>query len=213
MTHVIIFGDSVAYGLFDPSGGWVQRVRAQVDRRNIAENGYWTHVYNLAVSGDTAADLLGRIETELPARRDSESAQKNVVLFALGINDSAYLINERRARFTDEEFRSNLQSLVGAARKHADKIGFISPFLVNQSAVDPVPWATDMAYRNSLIRNFNMVIQSLCLAEGFDYVDLLTLWSDGEAKRYLQDGVHPNVDGHALIAGRVSELFKKYDLV
>lgn len=212
MTHVIVFGDSVCYGLFDEAGGWVQRIRARVDQRNILENDYWTLVYNLGVSGDTAADLARRIETELPARKDSDSAQKNIVVFAIGINDSAYLVKEGRLRFSEEEFCSNLRLISKIARKHADKIVFVGLYLVNQPAVDPIPWAPEMAYRNSCIRAFDGLIRNLCETEGFEYVNLLDLWNEAEAKRYLQDGAHPNPDGHKLITARVLEFFQKWAL-
>jgi lysophospholipase L1-like esterase len=213
MAHVIVFGDSISYGLFDEAGGWVHRVRAQVDRRNIAKNEYWTLVYNLGVSGDTAADLMQRIETELPARKDSDPSQDNIVIFALGINDSTYLVKEDRRRFTIEQFRSNLHSLVRIAKSHANKIGLLGLFLVDQSVVDPIPWAPEMAYRNALIREFNSVVRDLCNVEGCNFIDLLPLWPEGEAKQYLQDGVHPNSEGHKRISAKVLEYFQELGIV
>lgn len=213
MTHVIVFGDSVSYGLFDPAGGWVQRIRAAVDGRNAAEDGYWTLVYNLGISGDTAADLLQRIETELPARKESDATEDNIVLFALGINDSAYLVREQRPRFTDQEFRSNLQSLVTVAKKHSSKIGFLGLFPVYQPAVDPIPWAPEMAYRNTFIKNFDLIIRNLCEMENLDYVDMSSVWTDDDARLYLQDGVHPNARGHERLAEKALGLFRNYKVV
>lgn len=213
MTHVIVFGDSITYGLFDEAGGWVQRLRSLVDKRNIAEADYWTLVYNLGVSGDTAADLLNRIKTELPSRRESDSAESNIILFALGLNDSVYLIDEDRPRFTAQEFRSNVQTLAQVARTYSATVGFVGLFLVDQSAVDPIPWAPGKAYRNSLIRNFDSIIRDLCISNHLHYIELMNMWDEEHAKHYLQDGAHPNSQGHALIANNIGSFFRKHNLI
>ena len=38
--HIIVFGDSITQGYWDPHGGWVQRLRNFLDRKTIKKKNY-----------------------------------------------------------------------------------------------------------------------------------------------------------------------------
>ena len=62
--NVLIFGDSITWGAYDPEqGGWATRLRNYFEEKDNDID-----VYNLGISGDTTADLLERIEIEAKSR-------------------------------------------------------------------------------------------------------------------------------------------------
>lgn len=81
MAHYLIFGDSITQGFNDLTGGWVQRLRESLTLDDF--------VINLGVSGDTSDGLLARFEVELKPRLSTEG-ESNIILIAIGSNDSAW---------------------------------------------------------------------------------------------------------------------------
>ncbi|KKQ27461.1 MAG: Lipolytic protein G-D-S-L family, partial [Candidatus Magasanikbacteria bacterium GW2011_GWC2_37_14] len=100
-TRISIFGDSITWGAWDPeNGGWV----AQLRRYFETNENYEVDVYNLGVSGDTTNDLLIRFNTECLAR----NRHPQIIIFAIGINDSQYINATDNPRTPIEKFQNNL---------------------------------------------------------------------------------------------------------
>ena len=82
--HIGIWGDSITSGANDyEKGGWINMLN--LSSKNNKE---YTIIYNLGIEGDTSENLIKRFEVECKARKI------NVVLFAIGINDSLYINNK-----------------------------------------------------------------------------------------------------------------------
>ena len=111
MPDICIFGDSIAYGFSDlEKGGWVNRLRLYVEN----EHPEWAcQVYNQGVSGDDTNDLLNRFKTEAEAR------EPEIIIFAIGINDSMYIEKQQNSRVALEQFKENLKELLTQAKKIA----------------------------------------------------------------------------------------------
>jgi hypothetical protein len=69
MQKIFLFGDSIAYGAWDPEGGWVERLRQWLFVTTRDEYNLGTFLYNLSIVGDTTTDLLKRFTTEIEARQ------------------------------------------------------------------------------------------------------------------------------------------------
>jgi len=99
---ICIFGDSIAWGAVDPeNGGWVAQLR-----RYFETNNYDIAVYNQGVSGDNTDDLSARFKIECEAR------EPQIIIFAIGINDSQYVKIEDNPRISLEKFQNNLVELI-----------------------------------------------------------------------------------------------------
>lgn len=84
LKRFYIFGDSITYGSFDVEGGWIQRLRKYFDSKSMD-----FRVYNLGITiNQTTETILNRFEFEMKERTDQED--KNIIIFAIGINDSYY---------------------------------------------------------------------------------------------------------------------------
>ena len=98
MNTIFIFGDSIAYGAWDPEGGWVERLRQWVFGTTRGEYNRGTFLYNLSIVGDTTAELLKRFPTELEARQPAPGA---LIVFAAGINDAQFVHGQPMATPAD----------------------------------------------------------------------------------------------------------------
>lgn len=64
-VNICVFGDSIAFGKYDPCGGWAARLAEFLEARCLAKKGDEFFVYNLSISGNHTGDILARFETEL----------------------------------------------------------------------------------------------------------------------------------------------------
>ena len=53
MTLILVFGTSSTYGCWDEEGGWVQRLRKHLDKKQLTDkdSDLYYLVYNLGISG------------------------------------------------------------------------------------------------------------------------------------------------------------------
>ena len=97
---VFVFGDSVAWGLYDDRGGWVGRLW----------NGRSRLVYNLGVDGETSEDVSMRFFAEAKVR----GANKNsIIVFAVGVNDSSHMNGSHRVGL--DEYVHNMEGMIDRA--------------------------------------------------------------------------------------------------
>ena len=122
MATVCIFGDSIAWGANDSEGGgWVNRLQKYYLSQSL-EVDKDVDIHNLGIPGDNTEDLLKRFDVELLARLADVD---NVVIFAIGINDSQFVISKNDNRVSQDDFRANLRTLIEKANKHTNHIIFI----------------------------------------------------------------------------------------
>jgi len=200
--HLYFFGDSIAYGEWDEQGGWVQRLRSSADQSFISGRGPKTLVYNLGIPGDTSADVLRRIEGEMAARFNP--AADTSVIVAIGTNDAHYSTSEKKYKISPEEFESNLNRLLGIARKYTQKIGLVGLPPIDQPKVDPLPWNTEKAYHADRVKLMNAMVEKVAGETGLFFADIWKNWALLDFRALLHDGLHPNASGHRRIAEKVS---------
>lgn len=140
--NICIFGDSIIWGAFDTEkGGWANRLKIFLEKefRDVA-------VYNLGISGDITDDVLERFESESRAR------EANVLVFAIGINDSQYIKSKDNPHTPLEKFKNNLKDLIAKSRAFTDKIVFIGFADIDESKTMPIPWRPDTYYDKKIFR-------------------------------------------------------------
>lgn len=194
MAQILVFGDSIAYGAWDKEGGWVSRLRKFIDEKNLTDPDFECLIYNLGVSGDTTEDLLERFEFELEQRLDEE--METILIFSIGVNDSQFVKSKNSIKIPQEKFRANLEELITAAKKYSSKIIFVGLWPVNEEKTNPVSWDEDKFYKNDSIRNYSNVIKTICEKNQVHFIDLFGLLLKEDYKKLLEDGLHPNSQGH-----------------
>lgn len=189
--NICVFGDSITYGAHDSEqGGWVNRWRLFLGckKSNI-------EVYNFGVSGDNTEDLLKRFEAEIKLREPDK------IVFAIGINDSQFLIKEKKNRIPIDKFDNNIKELILKAKKYISDIIFIGMTSVDEVRTSPIPWNTNKIYKNSYIKEYNERIKNICEKENINFIYLFDVLNN----ELLEDGLHPNSKGHQ----KIFEVIKK----
>ncbi len=199
IVEVMVFGDSITYGAWDNNGGWVQKLREPMDVKNLVDSSVAYFVYNLGVVDDTSAGIVKRFEHEVAARRYLNEVQKRVAIFCVGLNDSEIILKKKTNRVPPEEFEHNVNELIRMAREHVDKIIFVGPTPVDETLAEPVPWDTEKAYRNSVIKKYNNIVKSICKGEKIDFIEIFDVVIRLDYKSLLEDGLHPSPTGHFVI--------------
>ena len=195
---ICIFGDSITWGASDSEkGGWVERLKVYLAEKHDTE------VYNLGVSGDNTEDLLQRFEIEAAARKP------NIIIFAIGINDSQYINSKDNPRVTLHTFEQNLTQLVEIAKKFAPRIIFVGLTPVDESKTKPIPWDTQKYYDNENIQEYDSVIQSVCEQKKILFVPVYNVI----AREDFHDGLHPNAVGHSKIYEKVRDFLLETKLL
>ncbi len=207
MVNILVFGASITWGAWDIEGGWVQRLRKFLDKKNT-EGKSDLMVYNLGVSGDTSKWILERFENEIKGRLGED---KTIIIISAGINDSVWVNKTKKLRVKTEDFEKNINKLIEIARKYSSKILFVGLTPCDEKKVDPIPWAPGWSYKNELIKKFDYKTKEVCKQQKIEFIDVYDKLRD--SKEVLQDGVHPNSKGHEIIFENVKEFLIKNKIV
>ena len=208
MKKIFIFGDSIAYGAWDPEGGWVERLRQWLFVTTRGEYNRGTFLYNLSIVGETTAELRKRFPTELAAR---QPASEDLIVFATGINDAQFVHGQPIATPTD--VCTHVRVLLQQARAWTPRLCWVGLTPVDEARTTPIPWMPDRAYRNATVAAFEAAIRRTAAAEAIPYIELFSAWTaDRTYQHLLCDGIHPNAAGHAQICERVTAFLHRQGL-
>ncbi|VVB59615.1 GDSL-like Lipase/Acylhydrolase family protein [uncultured archaeon] len=201
---ILVFGNSDAYGAWDFEGGWVERLRKTITKKVIETNQkFYCTLYNLSISGNTTGNLLKRFEFETKDRVDEN--EDVIIVFPIGANDT--IVDRKGIVWTaPDKFAKNVEKLIKLAQKYAQQIIFISPMPVDEVRTNPVFWDADVSYSNLRLEKYNEMIKSACVKNNVLFVNIFEELIKSDYKNLLEDGVHPNTDGHK----RIFEEVKKF---
>ena len=190
--NIIVFGDSIAYGLADIEfGGWGNRLRIYLDSHEEKV----LNVFNLSISGETTVETLSRFKSEFSVRYDKD--KKTILVFAVGINDTQDI--NGRYRVSTEQFIFNIEVLIKEAKKFTNNILFVGLTKVDESKVVPVFWNNNKCYFNDKIIRFDNLIETICTKEKILYLKVYNKITLND----LLDGLHPNNIGHQKLCDAV----------
>jgi lysophospholipase L1-like esterase len=211
MSHILVFGDSIAQGYWDIEGGWAARLRKFIDAKNIESKEYDCLVFNLGVSGDTTKDLLERLQFETLQR--SKFKSETTFIFAIGGNDALFINKENILFVAAEEIENNIQKIIDLAKKFSKKIVFLGLTPVDERKTNPIPWAPQFSVRNENIKKYDEIIKKVCRKNKIPFIELFDSWAKINYKNLLEDGQHPNSEGHQKIFEGVKDFLIKNKLI
>lgn len=203
--RVLVFGDSIAQGFFDTvEGGWVNQLwkKAQINALNDL-HATWDDVFNLGVDGDTAEGVLARLEAEVEARR--LFAEDECIVIAVGINDS--LLRDNLVACEVYDFQATYEQIIDKALEITPRVVCVGLSAVKESMTDPWPYAPNgEQFKNNRINLFEDTIKQSAELKEVAFVPIYDQFFKQSRKRnLLADGLHPNHEGHMLIAAKVAE--------
>lgn len=208
MAKILIFGSSITWGAWDKEGGWAQRLKKLCDQRAFElDFEDYDSVYCLGVCGDKTTELLKRFDIEVEARLDDEDS-KRFILIEIGINDSQYLLEEKKHRTLPEEYKANLLKLIEKTKQYHANLIFVGLTPVD-NRVDPIPWALSKSYRLEFVKQYEQILKEVCQEQNIPIIAVLDKFLVNDYQKLLEDGVHPNSLGHELIFKEVKDYLIK----
>ena len=139
------------------------------------------------ISGQVTAQMLARF------RADVLNLHPKVVVIMAGTNDVA-----RNQKYMPvEHVAGNIISMVELAIAHG-----IKPIILSILPANKYIWRPEITDSTQQILQINAMLESYARLNGVSYIDFFNIMKDenqGLPKKYSPDGVHPNLDGYAIM--------------
>lgn len=138
------------------------------------------------ISGQVTAQMLSRFQADVVA------LNPKMVIIMAGTNDIAM----NNGYIAHEHILQNIQSMVELAKYHR-----IKPVLCSCLPAAAFKWRPNMTPAQD-IKRLNEMIEAYAKAHRIKYIDYYSALVDehgGLPKKYAADGVHPNMDGYAIM--------------
>ena len=193
--RLLIFWDSITEWYKDyKMWGWANRLKIYLWQLKTDVS-----AVNYGFSGFTTQDVIGILDS---FTKPWVSHWKQVAfLFAVGINDSMTNANTSQKRFTLQQFEQNISELINLAQKYnPGYIKFLWLTKVNEELVYPRS-EDGGGYQNVRIQKFDDILRQTATQNNCWYLKIFDLLSQDD----LEDGLHPNPEGHQKIFERVKE--------
>lgn len=144
-------------------------------------------------------------------RFDGEAAARkpNIVIFATGLNDDIVKKSDGNHLVEFDEFESNIKELIQKARSFTSNIIVLGLQRVDETKTTPIPWQKDYSYYNADIQEYDTKLQEIVKQENILYLSMFDLLSDEE----LEDGLHPNAQGHQKIFEKVKQFLQERQII
>lgn len=177
---ILCFGNSITAGYgLDPDLAY-PNILEQI----LNDNGYHYNVVNAGLSGETSAGGLSRIDWILQNKID-------VFILELGANDGLRGLPLIQTK-------SNLQSIIKKVMKKYPEVQIVIAGMM-------VPPNMGKAYATE----FSYVFNELATENDAILIPFLLDGVGGKPELNLPDGIHPNIEGHKIVAQNIYNVLKE----
>ncbi len=198
---VVVFGSSTTA----PRGK--TKIYADFLAETFAERGGGVEIVNAGVPGNTTT--LGRRRFE----RDALAHQPSAIVIQLGINDSTVDVWKdppaTGSRVSLEDYRENLRYFVDEGRKIGSEVILMTPNALRwtpklRELYGKPPYDPDEENGlNKILESYAQAVRDVAQEKGVPLVDVFAAYgklSGPLQDELLPDGMHPNSNGHQLVA-------------
>ena len=130
-----------------------------------------------------------------------------IIIFSIGTNDSA--VSKSEVSVSIGKFKENLKKIINISKKHTNKIIILGLTKVDESKTNPISWNPSVSYINENIKRYSLELKKLAKEENLSYINLFDLLKNEE----LEDGVHPNSEGHEKIFQVVKDFLIEKEII
>ncbi len=195
--NIGIWGDSIVYGVGDEEAlGWAGRLRKSIDEDN------YFGVYSRGVNGDTTEDLLKRLDTEM------SSVEPNILLLAIGINDSKFINNSTETRIPFEDFKENINTILIKSKAQSQKVVFIGLTKIKEDIANGR--GSTSTFTNGSSKKYDIYLQEFTAKENVPYINM---WDVLDIESDLSDGLHPNSKGYQKMFEHIHDFLVKEGVI
>ncbi len=171
-----------------------RRVEAVLMGNSITDNWAKFHPEFFAENNFVGRGISGQVTSQMLCRFQSDviALRPKMVIIMAGTNDIA----QNNGYISHEHILQNIQSMVELAKYH-----HIQPVLCSCLPAAAFKWRPEMKPAED-IKRLNEMIQKYAKANKIKYIDYHSALVDehgGLPEKYAADGVHPNMDGYAIM--------------
>ncbi len=162
---------------------------------------------NAGVAGDTSTKMLARVGKLMAA---PPPRRPRVVLIMAGLNDAAWVdpgpVARNEARVSEAEFEKNLTAIVERVKKAKAQPVLLTPNPMTRAyKFQNMPFYQENDINDGLTP-YADATRRVARLTGACLVDVFGDWlARRDHRRLIPDGLHPNAEGHRLIAAKVME--------
>lgn len=203
MTTILCIGDSIVYGAWDPKGGWVARLRAELDTSYLTHPTQDYHlVYNLGVSGATTQDVIEALPRILATYESTEPA---IAIVSLGTNDSIWDERLGAHLVPQQRYEQNLDQIITTLKAARYRVLVLGSLPVDITATTPYRHDRNLITTNGDISAYEHSAKKVCAAT---YTSFIEVFGPADMGNYVpmlsHDGIHPGAKGHTHLAELVT---------
>jgi lysophospholipase L1-like esterase len=196
MKTVCIFGDSITWGR-----GLSSRVAwANLLRNYLEDKDRSIHLYDLGIDGNATNDLLKRV------REEAEHRSPELIIWAIGINDSAYIQTPENPVASEGKFTENITKLIEIGHNFSKKQAIIGIAKGSDANTTPLPESkTGKHYVSDRVHGYDEILETVANSHGIAFVRISNHLNDDD----FYDGLHPNERGHMKIFLEIEPVISK----
>jgi len=211
MIQLFFLGSSSVYGVGSERGGWADLVKLALHKKMYAQGGVGQkyEIYNLGKSGATIDYVLNEFPNQL---KQFGRGQQVITIVNVGGNNSKAENDPDNFVSTPEEFTAEVSHLLDSLKKQSTHVIAVGSGYLDEAKTYPIsnPLTGGKAYFSNKRRAiFQECFKKSCEEKEIPFVEVGVSEEEWKEKYLFEDGLHPNQQGHELIAKNVlAELSK-----
>lgn len=202
LKFIGLLGDSIGHGYCDDKDlGWFARFGKML----LSDGEVQCLFNNMTQAGDNIADTTNRVIAEVLSRHF------DLIIVSTGINDLRRRQNsELQLDFSDGARIMYWNKLLDILALSKAKIVVLDllPVIENRYMEE----ATLVRY-NSDVEHYNRIIEGICRERSINFFARYDKWKNRNLEALYADALHPNAEGHQILAEEVYGYFKENKLL
>lgn len=202
LKFIGLLGDSIGHGYCDDKDlGWFARFGKML----LSDGDVQCLFNNMTQAGDNIADTTNRAISEALSRHF------DLIIVSTGINDLRRRKNsELQLDFSDGARIMYWNKLLDILALSKAKIVVLDLLPIIETRY--MEEATLIRY-NSDVERYNRIIEGICRERGINFFARYDKWKNRNLEALYADALHPNAEGHQILAEEVYGYFKENKLL
>ncbi len=203
--RLVTLGDSITKGF--RKGVEPEETFSALLERDLSEGGITVEVINVGIGGERTDQALQRLE------KDVIALAPDCVTIMYGTNDAYCDSEEPSPRLSLEEYEANLRAIVVTlSRAKIKPVLMTEPPLCTFAASGREPFKSNG--KNFMMIPFMEAVRRVADSMDVPLVDNFTHWNEAamlgqDLDLWMTDGMHPNPEGHKVIAETILRTFTR----
>ena len=205
MTQIFVFGASIAYGVGGETGGWADLIKQKLHTRMYSKlgTGEKYELYNFAKPGEPISFVLDTYKYQFEKYKRKGKA---IILVSTGGNNSKAENEPDNFISTPEQYHDEMFRLLTELKENSDAVIFVGTGTVDEFKTQPKfnPLTGKKSYFTNARRSlFEQILSQICTEIGITFIQTEIENKEWIEKYLSSDGLHPNQNGHKLIADKI----------